>query len=513
MRTKRTIINLMYTLGSSFVLLLLGLVARALFVSNFDISIPGTSTVIEQLFSVFSIAEFGVGSVISYRLYEQIAAKDVDKISKYMSLYKWTYRLIGGAIFVLAAIFWFLLPLLIVEANTDWDAVHAIYILQTLSTLSSYFLVTRRLLYTCTQQGYVCTRIDFVFNVLTYLARIYISLNYANNYILYFGITILFNTLANVVVAWRYRRDFPEVHDVRVSWKDFRELGLFRDLRYYLVHRVSNAIYGTSDSLVMTRMRGSASVTYLGNYSNVSSSVTNIGNKILDSFAAAIGNIVYDKTAEADDHQKKVFWSMDLFSYLFGSFVAVAYFCLFQPFVTVWLGSQWLLPMSYVFWFCLNEYVGWNHRMLGSYRAVLGHFEEDQWFMVASGVSNLVLSFVLVIPFGLPGVIAATVFAHCLMWFGRAKVVFRRFMRGCGGRYVRIQLTHALTLAVEMALTWWVCSLLGTGWLGISARAGVVCILPNAMNLVFYGFTSDAEYLRGRALQLWQRISARRKEV
>ena len=46
MRTKRTIINLLYTLGSSFVLLLLGLVARALFVSNFDITIPGTSTVI-----------------------------------------------------------------------------------------------------------------------------------------------------------------------------------------------------------------------------------------------------------------------------------------------------------------------------------------------------------------------------------------------------------------------------------------------------------------------------------
>ena len=513
MRTKRTIINLLYTLGSSFVLLLLGLVARALFVSNFDITIPGTSTVIEQLFSVFSIAEFGVGSVISYRLYEQIAAKDVDKISKYMSLYKWTYRLIGGAIFVLAALFWFLLPLLIVEANTDWDAVHAIYILQTLSTLSSYFLVTRRLLYTCTQQGYVCTRIDFAFNVLTYLARIYISLNYANNYILYFGITILFNTLANVVVAWRYHRDFPEVRDVRVSWADFKELGLFRDLRYYLVHRVSNAIYGTSDSLVMTRMRGSASVTYLGNYSNVSSSVTNIGNKILDSFAAAIGNIVYDKTAEADDHQKKVFWSMDLFSYLFGSFVAVAYFCIFQPFVTVWLGSQWLLPMSYVFWFCLNEYVGWNHRMLGSYRAVLGHFEEDQWFMVASGVSNLVLSFVLVIPFGLAGVVAATVFAHCLMWFGRAKVVFHRFMRGCGGRYLRLQLCHALTLAADMAATWWVCSLLGGGWLGVIARAVVVCILPNAMNLVFYGFTSDAEYLRGRALQLWRRIAARKKEV
>ena len=513
MRTKRTIINLLYTLGSSFVLLLLGLVARALFVSNFDITIPGTSTVIEQLFSVFSIAEFGVGSVISYRLYEQIAAKDVDKISKYMSLYKWTYRLIGGAIFVLAAIFWFFLPLLIVEANTDWDAVHAIYILQTLSTLSSYFLVTRRLLYTCTQQGYVCTRIDFVFNVLTYLARIYISLNYANNYILYFGITIVFNTLANVVVAWRYRRDFPEVQDVRVSWADFKELGLFRDLRYYLVHRVSNAIYGTSDSLVMTRMRGSASVTYLGNYSNVSSSVTNIGNKILDSFAAAIGNIVYDKTAEADDHQKKVFWSMDLFSYLFGSFVAVAYFCLFQPFITVWLGSKWLLPMSYVFWFCLNEYVGWNHRMLGSYRAVLGHFEEDQWFMVASAVSNVVLSFALVIPFGLAGVVAATVIAHCFMWIGRGRVVCRHYMKGCGWRYLGLQLVHIGTLFVIMFFTSWLCSLCGTGILAFAGKVCIVAVVPNLCNLLLYGWTSDAAYLRGRGMELVRKLSARlRKE-
>ena len=70
--------------------------------------------------------------------------------------------------------------------------------------------------------------------------------------------------------------------------------------------------------------------------------------------------------------------------------------------------------------------------------------------MVASGVSNLVLSFVLVIPFGLAGVTAATVFAHCLMWLGRAKVVFGGFMRGCGGRYLRVQLCHLATLALCM---------------------------------------------------------------
>ena len=70
-----------------------------------------------------------------------------------------------------------------------------------------------------------------------------------------------------------------------------------------------------------------------------------------------------------------------------------AYLCLFQPFISLWMGSDRLLPLGFVLVFSLNDYVGWHHRMLGSYRAVLGNFEQDQWFMVASAATNLILRF------------------------------------------------------------------------------------------------------------------------
>ncbi len=509
MRTKRTLINLVYTLGQSLVLLLLGLVTRKLFVTNFDAFVPGYSDTINNIFNFFSIAEFGVGSVISYRLYEQIAAKDIDRISRYMSLYKWAYRAIGAFIALMAVICAFFLPLLVVqEQEPDWLMVYGIYAMTALSTLSSYFLVTRRLMYTCTQQGYVCTKIDLGFNVATSLAKIAIAL-WIPNYFLYFGIQILFNTLANVVVARRYRKDFPELYDVKVSLSDFKDLGIFHDLRYYLVHKLSNTIYGSSDNIVITSMRGAALVTQTGNYSTISTSVNNICNKILDSFAAAIGSIVYDRDAEADGHAKAVFWGLDLFSYCFGSFVAVAYFCLFQPFIRLWMGESYLLPMAYVFWFCMNEYIGWNHRMLGSYRAVLGHFEEDQWFMVASAASNVLLSFALVIPFGLAGVVGATVFAHCLMWIGRARVVCRHYMKGCGWRYLGLQLLHWVTLFAIMFLTARLCELCGQGILAFIGKVCLVAVVPNLCNLLLYGWTSDAAYLRGRGLELVRKLSGR----
>ena len=92
------------------------------------------------------------------------------------------------------------------------------------------------------------------------------------------------------------------------------------------MHRLSNTIYGSSDTIVTSRLGGSTQTTFLGNYNTISTSATDLGNKVMDSFAAAIGSIVYDKSAAANDHDKQVFWGMDLFSYLFASFVATAYF-------------------------------------------------------------------------------------------------------------------------------------------------------------------------------------------
>ena len=497
-----------YALGSSLLLLLLGLVTRRLLVYNFGAQISTASQVVTQLFNFFSIAEFGVGSVISYRLYAQIAAQNEEKISKYMSMYKWAYRAVGLAIAALALLGAAALPWIMPDVPAA--TAYTVYALNVVSTLCSYFLVTRRLMYTCTQQGYLCTRIDFCFNVLTSLAKIAVSLWWPN-YVLYFSVAIVCNVCANLVIARRFNKDFPYVKDVKVTLRDFKELGIFHDLRYYLVHRLSNTIYGSSDTIVTARMGGSVQTTHLGNYTNISTSATDLGNKIMDSFAAAIGNIVYDKTAAANAHDKQVFWGMDLFSYLFASFVATAYFCLFQPFMAAWMGEQWLLPMSFVLVFCLNEYIGWNHRMLGSYRAVLGHFEQDQWFMVASAAVNLVLSFALFPLWDITGALAATVIAHGIMWAGRIRVVFRQYMQGSLGHYLRVQALHLATLAACLGVTYAACALVPLGgWLGLAPRAVLVLVVPNALNLAVYGWGGDAAYLRQYAAGVWRKLTHKR---
>ena len=89
------------------------------------------------------------------------------------------------------------------------------------------------------------------------------------------------------------------------------------------------------------------------------------------------------------------------------------------------------------------------------------------------------------------------------MWAGRIVVVFRQYMRGSMGHYLCMQALHAVTLAACMGLTWAACRAVPLGgWLGLAPRAVIVCLLPNLLNLAFYGWSSDAAYLREYAARI-----------
>ena len=114
------------------------------------------------------------------------------------------------------------------------------------------------------------------------------------------------------------------------------------------MHRLSNTIYGSSDTIVTSRLGGSTQTTFLGNYNTISTSATDLGNKVMDSFAAAIGSIVYDKSAAVQTtDDKQVFWGMDCSATCLPASFATAYFCLFQPFMASWMGEKWLLPLGF----------------------------------------------------------------------------------------------------------------------------------------------------------------------
>ena len=175
MRSKKTLINSAYSLGAYIILFLLTLATRRLFVTNFDENLLGYAGVVENIFGLLAVTEMGVGSVITYHLYQELGEGSRERVSLYMSLYRKAYQCIGFVISVFAVVLLPFLPLVFRDGTTDWRAVYVIYCLQVANTLSTYFLSFRRILYTTEQRGYICTRIDLAGNLFVIFSRLAIA--------------------------------------------------------------------------------------------------------------------------------------------------------------------------------------------------------------------------------------------------------------------------------------------------------------------------------------------------
>lgn len=506
MRTKSTIKNGVWASGSYIIIFLLGLIARRAFLRNFDDTILGYSGVISNIFSLISIAELGVGTVISYGLYREVEKRNEDEIAMLMMIYKWLYRMIGVMVMLAGIICFFFLPMIIVEPDTNWTYVYVVYAIELVNSVLICFLSFRRLLFVACQQEYLCVRVETSLQIGAYIVRILIAY-FMDLYIVYLAAVVAANTIANVIISIMGSRLYPYARCRKITVKDMRKLNVLHDLKTFSIQKLSMVIYGGIDNILAMRMLGVSSVVMLTNYSIVEGGVSGFFNRLLSGFRPGIGSLIYD---ENQQNRRQVFDSLNLLSFMLAAFAAVCYIILFQPFIKLWVGEGYLLPFSYVVLFSINQYIGWIHYMLSYFRSAIGKFEQDQKYMISSAAANVILSILFVRAWGISGLLVATVIAHMLQWIGRSQVVFSNIIgREHVKRYWLQQVGLAILAGSEVLHTAFCVKPIGKGIIGFAAKAVVCILVPNLINIAVIWNLPEFDYGRSITKELIKKLKHR----
>lgn len=482
MRTKKVLKNTIYSLASYGILAILGLVNRKVFVAFLSLELLGYEGLFANIFSILSLAELGVGAVITYNLYKEIANNNKEEIAKLMMIYKQMYQIIGGCVTVIGIILFFFMPLFIKNNTLDWDYVRIIYLVQLSATICTYFLSYKRILYTATQQEYVCVKVDTMMKALNLFAQIVI-ITTTKNYILYIFSTVVFNILANLIIAHKYNGDFSYAINVKITYQDFKDRNFFKDIKNFLVHKVSYIVYGGTDNIIISSILGIQSVALYSNYVLVKTQVRNIINKFLMPMQASISDLIYTETKEKT---KDFFNTFDLLCFFLASFIFVSYSVLFQPFITLWLGSTYILPISFVIVFSLNEYIEYAFHAACIFRNAFGKYENDKKYMVASAIINLILSIAGAYQFGIPGIALGTVIGHLTIQYGRIQFVFRQYFNQKMMPYMLSQLTRFILVVLECGITISICNNISNSLLGFLLKCLICLLIPNIMNILLF---------------------------
>ncbi len=432
--TSKTLLNGVVAFVAQLISILLVFVNRKVFLLFLDVEYLGYQSLFGNVFTLLTMAELGVGQSISYRLYKEVVNKNEEEIGRLMQVYKFVYRIVAALVFTIGVICYFFLPYIVKDTTLSKDYIALIYFLQLASVIASYFFSYKRVIFFVTQKEYKVVIIDLAVYISVQLLQL-IFLIIFRNYLVYLILNLSTGFIQNLVIHFKSRREFPFLKSKQsVNRQYIKSINLFKDVRNVIIHRLSYAVYSGTDNIVISSFLGIRYVGFYGNYFTIHSSVIKLlVRKLLHPIQATLGNILYsDRSKEQLWEQFKMF---DVFSFFFASQISLGFFVFYQPFIQLWLGEEYLLSFSFVIMFCITIYFGLVWEMVYKYRAVLGDFKQDRWFMATSAVLNIAVSVICVQFWGITGIQFGTLVAFIPIAAGRIRFVVKNYFGQSMAKY------------------------------------------------------------------------------
>lgn len=414
-RTQSSKKNLIYGLCAQIITLLMGFVVRTVFIIYIGIEYLGVNGLFVNILTVLSLAELGFGTAMTHSLYKPIAQDDKAKIQALMKLYKKVYRYVAGVVLIIGLC---LLPFIdiIIKNDTNIENIQPIYMLFLLNSVLSYLFVYKKSVLFADQKDYITSRIRFVFVVLKSCIQM-IAMIIGGPYVIFLIIQILATIGENSYVSSLVNRLYPFIkakNNSKLETKDLRKINA--DVRALVLSNIGRVALNGTDNIIISGFVGVISVGFLSNYTLITGSVIMVLSQITNSMTGSIGNYVALNNSEEN---MSLFNKVDFLHFWIYGFSTVALVVLLNPFITLWLGDDFILSQTTINVLCINFMINGFLNPLWVFRTTLGLFIHGKFRPIIAAVVNIVASLILVQYFGLLGVLLGTTISKVLInvWF------------------------------------------------------------------------------------------------
>ena len=461
----------------------------------------GLGGLLSNLLGFLSLAELGIGSAIHFALYQSLEQGNIEKTKALMAVYRRLYRWVGLVILGVGVLLTPILPRLIKELpeSISIPEMNFYYWMYLGSTALSYFFSYKRALIICDQREYIPTLISGLFHVVAVALRSSILL-LTHSYTAYLAISLFLTLANNLTISAIADRLYPFLREKPVVGLSAQESQtLRRNISAQFMHRVGGIVVFSSDNIIISKFVGLMETGMYSNYTLILSSVNGILNRMISGVTASVGNLM---AGSDNDHTESVFYHvLFLNAWLYG-FASACLFCLYQPFIRLWLGEDYLLTDMTVAMIVANFYINGVRLTLCIFKDASGIFAQDRYKPLVEGVVNILVSIPLAIRYGVMGVLQGTVISTLGVAFWYEALVFFKVRYGKGvGKYLFCQLRYFVLAVLATLLCRALCAAIPSSTLGaFLVRIAICLIAPNALYYICFRKTVDFAYVREAVL-------------
>lgn len=494
MRTENSIINAGVGLIGQIISSIMNFICRTVFVYTLSAQYLGINGLFTNILSMLSLAELGIGGAITFSMYKPIADGDETVLRQLLNFYGKVYRCVG---IVIGCIGVAITPFLgfFIKDMPDIPHLRFIYILYLVNSVISYFYSYKCSVLDANQKQYIgnifrykyiiiCDIIQMVFLVLTH------------NFIVYLMLAV-FNTIyTNMRISRKTEELYPWIK--RISKSDQLNVKLKSEISKNVFamfnHNIGNVIVNGTDNILISKFAGLINVGVYSNYSMIVLTITSLISKISDSFTASVGNL---GVMEDEDRVYKVYQIINFVNFWIYSFCTICFLLLFQPFITVWLGTNYLLTDASVFMICVNFYISGMRKVNLTFRDAMGLFWHDRYKPLVESTINLAASIYLAQRMGIVGVFIGTFISTILtaFWVEPFILYKHKLHRKLRGYMVRYAGYTGCMIGVGIIINSILRQFEVTGWIEIIISVFVCVIGINVIYFIIFWRTSEFQYL------------------
>ncbi|MBQ8783516.1 MAG: polysaccharide biosynthesis protein [Clostridia bacterium] len=489
LRGKNAIINFLGSTGTQIIGVICGFIVPRIIIGTYGSEMNGVMQSIAQFLSYITLLESGVGGVIRAALYKPLAQKDNNKVSGIVMATEGFFRKIC-LIFVIYSVALACIFPYIVEGGGGWLSTFAMVLIISLSTISQYYFgITYNVLLQADQKRYVYEMLGaaavavnalLVFACASLGASVHVMKLVSS---LVFAIRPMF---LNLYVKKKYdinRKIAPDKGALSQRWD-----GMGHHIAFFL--HSNTDIFVLTMCAKITKAFSLAEVSVYSVYYSVVYGIEKIVNILHLSVEAAFGNMLAKGEKELFKQNFRVY---ELLSMMLNTFIFTATAVLLVPFVSVYTGgiddADYIRPLfSYII--VLAEALYCLRKPYNNVTNAAGHYRQTKKGAYLEAAINVALSIILVVPFGITGVAAATALAMGVRTFDYVRYLYKNLLEERMTSFFKILLVNAAAFAVTFGLSRLILPDIMDSYLMFFAYAVVIALISGvtvmAFNFIFF---------------------------
>ncbi|AHF11560.1 sugar transporter [Barnesiella viscericola DSM 18177] len=411
-RVKKSLLNARVNLIFYFLTLILSFFSRKIFLDTLGADFVGLTGTLQNLLGFLNLAELGIGSAIGYVLYKPLFEHDEGKINEIISVFGYLYRWIGFIILGAGLILACFLPLIFPKTQFEMGLIFFAYFSFLASSLIGYFANYKQTLLGADQKNYVVTAYFQTGNIVKVLIQM-ASAYYTGSYYLWVIIELTFGIIYSIILNWKINQVYPWLRsEVRLGKQLFKKYPeVMKYTKQLFVHRISTFVQFQTTPFLVYAFVSLQTVAYYGNYTIVTDKVSQLLNNLLSSTGAGVGNLIAEGNKEKIEH---VFWELISIRFFITGILLFSLYNLLPPFITLWLGPQYLLANSVLILMLFSFFIGMTRGATDQFLYGYGLFY-DTWAPVAESVIFIVVAIIGGHIWGLSGVLLGGIVSSALI--------------------------------------------------------------------------------------------------